>query len=73
MGRRQTNIEFITNLINFSRSGPLMQAFVLEGLRTYAQEIMMADPEELGNALISGHSWQLCAKEYLEKIGEHLK
>lgn len=73
MGRRQTNIEFMSNLMDFARSGALMQAFVLEGLRIYAQEIMEADPEDLGNALISGHSWQLCAKEYLEKIEEHLK
>ena len=35
--------------------------------------VMEADPEDLGNALISGNAWQLCAKEYLEKIGEHLK
>lgn len=73
MGRRQTNTEFMVNLLEFSRSGVLMHAFVLEGLRLYAQEVMKADPEDLGNAMISGNAWQLCAKEYLEKIGEHLK
>ena len=73
MGRRQTNIKFMVNLLEFSRSGALMHVFVLEGLRLYAQEVMNADPEDLGNALISGKTWQLCAKEYLEKIEEHLK
>ena len=66
--KQLTNTEFITELMDFSANGPLMHAFVLEGLRIYAQHVT-DHPEQLPeNGFISRAAWVRCADEVLEKL-----
>lgn len=50
--KRQTNVEFITDLMDFSRSGALMQAFVIEAIGKYS-ELTLADGPWPPNGFLS--------------------
>lgn len=60
---RMTNVEFITFMMEFSKHGALMQAFILEGARKYAEACAKADPAVFESALLSGKAWVSCAAE----------
>jgi hypothetical protein len=62
------NIEFIARLMAEARTGPLMQALVIESLARYATQVADSDPEQCGNMLINGHAWHACAKEALAAL-----
>ncbi|MXN30139.1 MULTISPECIES: hypothetical protein [Delftia] len=66
-----TNVEFITELMEFSRYGPMVQAFVVHCLHTTAREIAEhPDPEKFGSALFDGQLWQDIAKDVLRQMDE---
>ena len=69
----QTNIEFITELMDFPRSGPLMQGFVMTALEKYALRSKSITEEEWGQSMISLPAWKMCANEILEKLDERYK
>jgi len=62
-----TNAEFMDDLMNFPKSGPLMQAFVLEGLRVYADQQLRAKKWK-EETLVSQEAWRACACEVLGKL-----
>jgi uncharacterized protein YoaH (UPF0181 family) len=64
----KTNVEKIQELMTQSPAGPLMQAFILEAVRRYAEEILREDmPEDNPRALVSPKAWYTCAEvAYLE-------
>jgi hypothetical protein len=70
-----TNTEFVYRLMEFAKSGPLMQGFVIEALSKYAGQVLSATEEELGgpNALIDVASWRACAREAQETLEQHLR
>ena len=72
---KQTNIEFITHLMDFAKTGPMMQLFVLEGVRKYAEQIS-ADPDkvrdQMKDHMIHPESWIASAREALDSIETHL-
>jgi len=41
--KRETNTKFIVRLMDYSSTGPLMQAFVLEALHDYSAKILATD------------------------------
>jgi len=46
-----------------SPAGPLMQAFILEAVRRYAEDIISEGvPEDNPRALISPRAWYVCAE-----------
>ena len=70
---RKTNTEFLVDLMDFSSTGALMQLFVLEGIRIYAE--MVRDDESVWpeNSFVSQAAWKKCAEEVLQKLAEKMK
>lgn len=66
-GYRPNNIEFLDDLMSYSKHGALIQAFVLEGLRVYAEQVAHAPPWK-EETLISQAAWKGCALEVLGKL-----
>jgi len=68
--KRQTNKQLVINLMDNSRAGALSQAFVLQALESYSQQVIAASSEQLGGdrAFINPEAWKVCARETLEKI-----
>jgi len=64
----KTNVEKIQELMTRSPAGPLMEAFVLEAVRRYAEDILReGEPEDNPRALVSPQAWYTCAEvAYLE-------
>lgn len=71
-GQPETNVQLIERLMNFSRHGALMQAFVLEALGRYAKACAAADPREFDTPLLNGAAWHGCAVEASEALDLHL-
>jgi len=67
-----TNVEFVTDLMQYSAHGALIQAFVLQALDVYSQRVAAATPEALDTALVSGHAWHGCALEVRAKLARRL-
>lgn len=62
----QTNTEFVADLMDFPKSGVLMQVFVIEAIRLYAQQVESQPPLE--NHIIDGNAWKACAQEALGRL-----
>jgi len=69
---RKTNTEFLTDLMEFAKSGPLMQAFVLEAVSKYATACAAADPAAFDSPLMTGTAWHRCAVEAKAALAAHL-
>lgn len=65
---RLTNTEFITELMEFSPCGPLMQGFVLEALRLYSDSVVQRQNELPDDGFIPRTAWVRCAQEVLTKL-----
>lgn len=63
-----TNVEFVTDLMEFSRYGALAQVFVIEALRRYAFQVSIADPKLLDSPGLSGAAWVAVGKEIDAKL-----
>ncbi len=63
-----SNVEFVTELMEFSAHGALIQAFVLQALQQYAQRVAALDPQALDTPMVSGHAWHGCALEVRDKL-----
>lgn len=61
--RFKTNVEFVADLMNFARSGPLMQAFIIEAMARYAAECLEHPADTFDSPLLSGKAWLACAAE----------
>lgn len=67
----QTNVEFITELMEFSRFGAMVQPFVIEALRHRVEEIAnYPHPEHFSNELFDGAYWQAIAKDVSRQLSE---
>lgn len=69
---RESNEQLVARIMDTPKSGPLMQVFVVEALRRYAEQCADADPVKLTVGPISGHAWKRCAVELKEEIARHL-
>ena len=67
---RTTNVEFITELMEFSRNGPIVQVFILQALEIYAKTVIERQEEVRGDGFISRQLWVACAEEIVKKIEE---
>lgn len=68
---RKSNVEIITDLMEFSNFGALAQVFVMDALSKQAHHVVNATPEELaemGGGIIPPDVWQGVAKEISEKL-----
>jgi hypothetical protein len=65
---RKTNVEMITDMMEFSNNGSLMQAYIIEAIYNYSLQVIKAGPEVFNNGLLNGKSWVACAEEAVNKI-----
>ena len=65
---RPTNVEFVTELMEISRNGPMIQAYVLEALRLYSDSVVQYQDQIPEDGFISRRLWVSCAEEVLEKL-----
>lgn len=64
----ETNIEFVTRIMDFSNYGPLTQLFILEAIRNWSDLVAEADPSKVDTPMISGHAWVGVAREIKAKL-----
>ena len=72
MRKPPTNVEFVTELMEFSAHGALIQAFVMQALEQYAKRVAAMTPEALDTPMVSGHAWHGCAVEVRDKLARRL-
>lgn len=65
---RLTNTQLVEELMEFPRSGPLMQVFIIQALSEFSKGVLASTPGSLGNGLVSEEAWRACASEILEKL-----
>jgi len=70
MKHRETNIEFITRIMDFSKNGAMMQMFIIEAIANYSEGIKDADLSSWEGDFICPHSWRACSAEILEELEE---
>lgn len=67
----KSNTEFVTELMEFSKSGPLTQVFVIEAIRYYSELIVKnGEPKENLMQLISPVAWYKVAVEVDKRLKE---
>lgn len=66
----ETNTEFVTRLMEEggTTSGALIQPFVLEAVRIYAEQVRAGPASHFGNAMISGEAWKRAAEDALAML-----
>ena len=60
---RETNEEFVVRLMTSARTGPLMQAFIIDSLGKQAKEVAESDLKDDGNSFVNLDAWKACAVE----------
>jgi hypothetical protein len=73
MRKNTTNIEFVTELMDFSTQGALMQMYVLTALEYYSGEIKDCTEEQWNTNMISLPAWKRCADEFLAEYKKRCK
>jgi hypothetical protein len=69
----ETNVEFVTRMMEFSNYGALAQLFILDALDKWSKKVAAADPADIGSPLISGHAWVGVAKEIQAKFATRMR
>lgn len=64
--KNQTNTEFVSELMDFSNCGALMQLFILSAIEKYADSVIKAGPAACHSEMIHGGAWVSCAEEAKE-------
>lgn len=62
----ETNVEFVTRLMEWSKHGPLAQVFVITAIEKYAETVADSPPIEHG--LINGELWKAIAQEFKTEL-----
>ena len=68
----QTNTEFVHDLMEYSRSGPLIQAFIIQALDEFSKRVAAGKPEDFDSPMVSGRAWHDCGVELQEKLKARL-
>jgi hypothetical protein len=67
-----TNEEFVTDVMNHSKSGAMMQIFVIEALRFYSDIIVKnGEPKDNPLSLLSPIAWYHTAQELQTRLKEN--
>lgn len=73
MAKRKTNTQVITDLMEYSHNGAMMQAFIIEACDRYARQIIESDGSSWpAHHFVSFDLWKSCATELHDKLTEHL-
>jgi hypothetical protein len=60
------NTEFLTQIMNFSKQGAMMQMFIMEAIRYYSEAVKENPIDD--NGFINPEAWSRCANEFLEQL-----
>ena len=61
---RTANQEFLTDMMTFSRFGPMAKVFIMEAVRLHAQAVAVQDPDKADqNSMVSPHWWANVARD----------
>jgi hypothetical protein len=72
MTTRLSNVEFVHDMMSFSKYGSLSQVFVVEALRYYCEQVLKtAEPEDDPKSMFSPLAWYKIAEEIQEKLVEN--
>ena len=67
------NIEFVTQIMKYSSYGALSQAFIIEAVRRYSEDVIEHEHEvreSMMNHIINPEAWLGVAREIDKKIKE---
>jgi hypothetical protein len=64
----KTNVEFVTDLMEFSRFGALAQLFIIDALDKWSK--IVADAPPIEHPMVNGTAWKGVAAEIQRKIAE---
>lgn len=70
--KQLTNTQLLNEIMEWSPAGPLVQAFVIQALETFAVRVIAAGPEACDSPMVSGKAWVKCAVEVQKALREHL-
>ena len=65
---RLTNSQFVQELMDCPRSGPLLQVMVLQALDQFSTGVLQAKAGSMGNQMVSEEAWRECAQEIQDKL-----
>jgi hypothetical protein len=69
---KQTNTEMLTELMEFSPLGGLIQCYVIDALKQHSEYVLTADLSGWDNNFVSPEAWRKCAEETKKTIDKHL-
>ena len=70
---RETNTEFVTRLMEYAKTGPLMQAVIITGLQYYASHVVAQPASKFDSAFLNEQAWVDCAAELKRELEERMK
>ena len=72
---RKTNIDFVMEMMNFSKFGAMSQLFIMNAIDKMSSATAEADldqlKKEMGDGMVSPEAWHGVAKEIQEKMKNH--
>ena len=66
MNKPETNVEFVTRLMEFSPTGAMSQMFIIAAIDNYSKAVVEAPPIEHG--LIDGGAWKRTGEWIQEEL-----
>ncbi len=73
--KKQTNVQLITEMMEFSQYGALSQLFIMDAIGKLADSVAALTDEEIRiemeGSFISAGAWHGVAKEIQRKISQH--
>lgn len=69
--QRETNVEFVTRIMEFCPHGALIQAFVMEALEVYCRLVKDAPPGTFDNGLLAEGVWLRLGAWLEDELAKH--
>lgn len=72
--KRLNNVEFVTEMMEFSQFGALTQAFIIEAIDRYSKQVAASTPDQYPpNDFFSPEVWIGIGKEIQQKLSARNK
>ncbi len=79
--RRETNVQFLKRLMDYSRTGAIMQGFIMDSIMKQAEELAATSLEEVraqfkasgADSFINPDAWKMAAEEFKFEMEARLK
>lgn len=66
----KTNEDLVLHLMQYSPRGALCQAFIIQAIERYCDDVIKAGPEACDSGFISGEAWVDIASDTKRRIRE---